>query len=89
MLFTIVPKWVVETEEKLKDTIKDITLKNKLDYHLVQDSKTIEDSIKSICFALQRIPEDKDMVEAEKYFEKHGGNKNENRKICHEKKNCI
>jgi hypothetical protein len=78
MVFIFIPEWVQKAEEELKDTIRKITLKNKLNYHLVRDSKTIDDSIKSICSALQQIPEDRDMVEAEKYFKKQKNHNDKN-----------
>jgi hypothetical protein len=69
MVVMILPKFVIELEEKLKKVIIDISVKNKIDLITVKDSKAIENGISLISGTLVRIYENYD-VEGREEFEK-------------------
>lgn len=51
------PDWYMEAEEKLKNTIVDISNKNAIDYGFVLDSQGIEEGVRKILNRLVAIYE--------------------------------
>jgi len=60
-MIIILPKFVIELEEKLKKIIEDIAIKNKIDLVAVDDSRSIEDGIALISNTLVRLYENYDI----------------------------
>lgn len=56
-MLVVLPKWYDELEKKILKTIKEVALKNGINYTLVMDSKAIRESIESICQTMWYIAE--------------------------------
>jgi len=73
VMFIKLPDWYSTAKEKLEQKVMEIAIENKLNVGYVKDSKIISDSIDSITMRLVNLPQDKDIIEAEKVLNRKGG----------------
>lgn len=71
-MLTILPDWYMEAETILDGAVRDIILKNHINYHSVADSKSIDEAKREILRSLVWIYENVDIenrVRVEEFFE--------------------
>jgi len=69
MVVIVLPKWYIDAEEKIKETILNIAIENEIPLNFVEDSKSIEDAKDTILNSLVRIDENVSVEERKRLKE--------------------